>query len=544
MSSRSSERVDGASRTLRIDRSAIPARLGRPSRLSPIGLNHIGDIDYADGLLYVPLDSSHVDPAVGKAYAHPAVALYDARTFRYSGRAYPLRPPHFATARQIVSHTAAKPAYATVRSINAGYIASRPPSSCVRDGPCRQAGERQMASLASIGPATVPQRTDSVATPAARTRLQNIDALRGLVMVLMLLDHVRETWFVYYAVTDPVDARTILPAVGFARFIVSFCAPIFVALTGLGVYLFSVQHTAKETTRYLLTRGSLLIAFELLYLGPLYWGIVPQPTFWLQVIWCIGICMILLSGLMRLPRPALIALGLILVCCHNLLDPIRLQPDDSLFPLWAILHQRDTIALPFGFLAKTTYPILPWIGVISLGFGIGPWFRSDVAPEVRQRRLLWLGTGMIAAFLLLRFANVYGDKPWFVVDGDPVRTVLSFLSMTKYPASLLFLLPTLGGGALMLVLFERIDTSRLTAALAVFGGAPMFFYLFHLTILRIFYHSAAAIWGPNHGTSYGFDNYGGVILWYIALLVPLYLPTVWFSRLKRRRRDIAWLKYF
>ena len=151
---------------------------------------------------------------------------------------------------------------------------------------------------------------------------------------------------------------------------------------------------------------------------------------------------------------------------------------------------------------------------------------------------------MIAAFLLLRFANVYGDKPWFVVDGDPVRTVLSFLSMTKYPASLLFLLPTLGGGALMLVLFERIDTSRLTAALAVFGGAPMFFYLFHLTILRIFYHSAAAIWGPNHGTSYGFDNYGGVILWYIALLVPLYLPTGWFSRLKRRRRDIAWLKYF
>lgn len=401
-----------------------------------------------------------------------------------------------------------------------------------------------MASIASIASGSIQPRTDNVAKPAARTRLQNIDALRGLVMVLMLLDHMRETWFVYLPVTDPVDARTILPAVGFARFIVSFCAPIFVALTGLGVYLFSVNHTVKETTAYLLKRGSLLIAFELLYLGPLYWGIVPQPTFWLQVIWCIGICMILLSVLMRLPRPALIGVGLALVCCHNLLDPIRLQPDDSLFPLWAILHQRDTIALPFGFLAKTTYPILPWIGVISLGFGIGPWFRPDVAPAVRQQRLLRLGFGMIAAFFVLRFLNVYGDHPWFVVEDDPVRTTLSFISMTKYPASLLFLLPTLGAGAVVLALFERIDTSRLTAALAVFGGAPMFFYLFHLTVLRIFYHSALAIWGPNHGETYGFDNYGGVVVWYFALLLPLYLPTAWFSRLKQRRRDIKWLKYF
>lgn len=380
--------------------------------------------------------------------------------------------------------------------------------------------------------------------PVPRVRLENIDALRGFVMVLMLLDHLRETWFAQIAVTDPINAATILPALGFARFAVSFCAPIFVALTGLGVYLFSINHTTEETTSYLLKRGALLMALELFPLSVFYWGIVPQPTFWLQVIWCIGLCMIILAALMRLPRPALITLGLVLVSFHNLLDPIRLTSEDPLFPLWAMLHQRDTFALPFGFVAKTTYPILPWVGVIALGFGIGPWFRPEVPPETRQRRLLILGFGMIAVFVALRLLNVYGDKPWFVIEGDPVRTLISFISLTKYPPSLLFLLPTLGGGALLLVLFEKIRGSSLIAALAVFGGAPMFFYIVHLFVLRILYHSALAIWGPNHGPFFVIDNYNWVFVWYAAMIVPLYFPTVWFAKLKRRRRDIAWLKYF
>jgi uncharacterized membrane protein len=209
-----------------------------------------------------------------------------------------------------------------------------------------------------------------------------------------------------------------------------------------------------------------------------------------------------------------------------------------------MLHQRDTFALPLGFVAKTTYPIMPWMGVMMLGFGIGPWFRPDQDPAVRQRRLVTLGVAILAGFVALRLLNVYGDKPWFVVEGDPVRTVLSFISLTKYPASLLFLMPTLGGGVLLLALFERINASKLIGALAVFGGAPMFFYIFHLAVLRIFYHSALAIWGPDHGTYYGVDNYNWIFVWYAALIVPLYFPTAWFSRLKRRRRDITWLKYF
>lgn len=401
-----------------------------------------------------------------------------------------------------------------------------------------------MASSTSIPFGSVGSVAPDKAHTKVGARLVSIDALRGFVMVLMLLDHLRETWFLNYMVTDPIEANTILPAIGFARFAASFCAPIFVALTGIGVYLYSINHTVEETTSYLLKRGFLLIAIELLFLSPLYWGVVPQPTLWLQVIWCIGLCMIALAVLMRLPRPALIALGLVLVCFHNLLDPIRLTQDDALYPLWAILHQRDVIELPFGFVAKTTYPILPWLGVISLGFGIGNWFRPEVAPETRQRWLILLGLGMIGAFILLRLLNVYGDKPWFVVEGSSLRTFIGFISLTKYPPSLLFLLPTLGGGTLLLVLFERIKTSRLTDALAVFGGAPFFFYLFHLSVLRILYHSALAIWGPNDGQAYMFDNYNWVLVWFVAMIVPLYVPTAWYSRLKRRRRDIKWLKYF
>lgn len=400
-----------------------------------------------------------------------------------------------------------------------------------------------MGATASVQTSSISSGVTAKVKAASGFRLQNIDALRGFVMILMLLDHLRETWFVYYPVADPVDARTIIPALGFARFAASLCAPNFVALTGLGVFLFSSKHTRAETTSFLLKRGLLLMAIEVFFLSPLYWGIT-APTLWLQVIWCIGVCMIVLAGLIRLPHKAILAIGLVIVCGHNLLDPIRFEAGDALLPLWAEIHQRAMFTLPGGLIVKTTYPILAWVGVICLGYGIGPWFLGHVAPETRQRRLLLLGSFLLVAFVTLRLLNVYGDKPWSVVEGSPLRTFLSFISMTKYPPSLLFLLPTLGIGALLLALFERMQGMRIIDMLAVFGGAPMFFYLLHLSVLRILYHSALAIWGADHDGTYGVDSYGWVLVWYVAMIVPLYIPTVWFSRLKKRRRDIAWLKYF
>jgi len=386
--------------------------------------------------------------------------------------------------------------------------------------------------------------TDASGQPAkvtARARLQSIDALRGLVMVIMLVDHVRENWFLYKPVSDPVDALATDPSLFFTRLPTSLCAPIFIALTGLGAYLFSVNHTREETVTFLVKRGVFLMLVDVMLITPA-WTVRMPPTIWLQVIWCIGICMIALAALMYLPRRVLIGLGLVIVCGHNLLDGIHLAPGDTWFVPWAMLHQRDLISLPFGAVAKTSYPVLPWIGVIALGFGIGPWFDRGVDPAWRQRRLLTLGIGMIVLFVVLRALNVYGDKPWFHAE-DPLRTAMSFIALTKYPPSLLFLLSTLGPGLVLLALFERAREASWVATLAVFGGAAMFFYIMHMYVLRALYHGAYAIWGPNHGEVFGVDSIAWVWAWYVALLVALYFPTAWYSRLKARRRDIAWLKY-
>lgn len=379
-------------------------------------------------------------------------------------------------------------------------------------------------------------------TKSGSARVQSIDALRGFVMVIMLLDHLRETWFLHVPVADPIDASTALPALYWARLVASLCAPIFIALTGISAFLYSAKHTIAETRVYLIKRGLVLMALEVFFLSELYWG-VASPTFWLQVIWCIGVCMIVLAALVGLPRKLLLAAGLVIVCGHNLLDTIKLEAGQPFFTTWALLHQRDVIELPFGFVAKTTYPVLPWIGVILLGYAIGPWFLSRVDAKVRRRRLLALGGAMLLSFALLRLWNGYGDSPWFVVEGDLARTVMSFLALTKYPPSLLFLLLTLGVGALLLVWFESIREGRTTALLAVFGGAPMFFYLLHLTVLRLLYHAALVIYGPTQGTVFGVESYAWVLVWYGALIIPLYMPTAWFSRFKAARRDISWLKY-
>ena len=386
-----------------------------------------------------------------------------------------------------------------------------------------------------------PSASTARSPVASGSRLQSIDALRGLVMVIMLLDHVRETWFLYMPVGDPVDARTIMPALFFTRITSTLCAPIFVALTGLSAYLYGQRHSPAETSGFLLSRGAFLVLLELTLVN-FSWRaeLVPQFVF-LQVIWAIGLCMIILAALIHLPARVILLLGIALVAGHNLLDGIVFLPDHPLFEPWAIIHERSQIELA-GTVIKFNYPVLPWIGVICLGWSAGGWF-SKLTTGERRRILLATGTGMIVGFLILRALNIYGDAPWFVVPGEPVRTVMSFLALTKYPPSLLFLLPTLGIGLILLAAFERANDSRLTHWLSVMGGAPMFFYLFHLYLLRVLYLTARAIWGTNHGDIFGVDSLGWVWVWYLGLIVPLYFPTRWFSNLKKRRKDIWWLKY-
>lgn len=403
-----------------------------------------------------------------------------------------------------------------------------------------------MSSIAGHAPPT--QFTTSapppVAAAKARTRLIAIDALRGLVMLFMLVDHVRETFFLYVPVTDPVDANTTDPGLFFTRLLSTFCAPTFVALTGLSAWLYGQSHSKGQVSEFLLKRGLFLIFLEVTVVGfawPTQAPAFPPTAIWLQVIWAIGISMVALAALLHLPRAAQFGVGLAIVCLHNLLDPIRLTADQPGYVAWAILHQRSLIEFG-GAAIKTTYPVLPWIGVILLGYACGPWFAKGSDPQRRMRRLMMTGLGLILGFVAIRYLNIYGDKPWFVGE-TPLRTVMSFLALTKYPPSLLFLMPTVGTGCLLLALFEKYEDSAVMPHLALLGGAPMFFYILHLYVLKLIYNVALALYGPTKGTVFGVDNLSTVWIWVALLVLPLYFPTRWFAQLKQRRKDIWWLKY-
>lgn len=378
---------------------------------------------------------------------------------------------------------------------------------------------------------------------AYATRLTHIDALRGLVMVIMLLDHIRETIYLHYQVSDPMDAATTDPALFFTRVASMICAPVFVALTGLSAWLYGQNHSKAEVSVFLLKRGLFLMLLEVTVVGFAWSGQIMPTTFWLQVIWAIGVSMIALAALIHLPRTAQIATGLLIVCGHNLLDGIRLSETSALFVPWALLHQRDIIDLGGGLIAKTTYPVLPWVGVMVLGYALGPWFGKAAEPRTRQRYLLQLGIGMIIAFVALRFTNLYGDQPW-AANHDPLRTIMSFMALTKYPPSLLYLLPTLGVGLVALSIFERLGDRPGLRQLAILGGAPMFFYLLHLLVLKGLYVIGLNIWGANQGQYFGASTLWPVWALWPVLIAGLYWPSKWFSELKKRRRDLSLLRYF
>lgn len=377
---------------------------------------------------------------------------------------------------------------------------------------------------------------------ASPSRLQSIDALRGLVMLLMLLDHVRETFFLHRQVSDPMDAMSVAPELFFTRLLSALCAPVFIFLTGLSAWLYSQKHNRRDTSVFLLKRGLFLVLLELTLVNLAWNGTLLPQTVWLQVIWCIGICMMVLAAALHLPRGVVLGLGALIVAGHNLLDPLVLGSDSPWFALWAILHQREFIDLGIT-QARTTYPVLPWIGVILLGWGAGPWFAPAMEPGRRLRLLARWGAGLLLAFVAIRYLNIYGEQPW-VATGDALRTSMSFLTARKYPPSLMFLLPTLGLCLVLLAVLERYQSRRWVSVLALFGAAPMFFYLLHLYVLKGLYLMAVALWGLNQGAYFGFDQVTSVWLCSLLLAIVLYYPTRWFAALKQRRRDIAWLKYF
>jgi len=407
------------------------------------------------------------------------------------------------------------------------------------------------------------------AAPRGVRRIDAVDMLRGLVMVIMLLDHTRDFAHVDAMHFDPSDvARTTVPLF-FTRWVTHFCAPVFVFLAGTGAYLQRVRGRGDgELARYLVTRGLWLVVLEftvvrLGYSFNLDYSFVGM----LQVIWTIGISMIVLAALLRLPTALLGALGVAMIALHNLLDGVRVAPwggPGTPAPamgarLWMVLHQPGflPVAGSDGPTAFVLYPLVPWVGVMLAGFAFGAVYRME--PVARQRLLVRLGAAVTALFIAIRMANVYGDPSRWSVQPRPVFTLLSFLNTSKYPPSLLYLLMTLGPALLLLALFERRlergATGATARALTTFGRVPMFYYLLQWPVSHGIAIIAGVIAGqtvayqffdPFHKPSppppnVGFSLPMVYLFWAIGLLI-LYPLCRWFAALKARRRD-WWLGY-
>lgn len=380
------------------------------------------------------------------------------------------------------------------------------------------------------------------------TRLESVDVLRGLVVVIMALDHARD--FLSSAQFDPTDLTQTTPLLFFTRWITHFCAPVFVLLAGTSAFLMASNGRSKaELSRLLLTRGLWLIALEIGFVSPAGWAFNFGYGFTrLQVIWVIGLSMVILAGFIRiLPHAAIAVIGGLMILGHNALDGARADWLGPLVPTWRLLHQLMPIQLLPGKIVLSIYPLVPWLGVLMLGYGAGSLVLDDAR---RTRRFLLIGGLTTTAFVALRFSNVYGDPALWSVQSDPLFTVLSFLDVTKYPPSLLYLLMTLGPAFCVLAVADRLP-SAVTRALLVFGRAPLFFYLLHLPLLHavaVFLSTVQYGHAPwlfhdlmaKHGQTplplhYGY-GLGAVYGIWALIILALYPLCRWYGGVKATRR--------
>ena len=412
-----------------------------------------------------------------------------------------------------------------------------------------------------------PARTLSAAarTPAAQRRVDAVDLLRGLVMVLMMLDHVRDFTHASGFLYSPTDLARTTPMLFLTRWITHFCAPVFVFLAGTGAWLRGARGGRGELARFLATRGLWLVVLELVVVrGLIYFNYSPNFGAFLQVIWAIGVSMLVLALLVRLPARVVGAIGITIVVGHDLLDPIRVpfwfpgrgDPPGPLAALWIVVHQGGIFA-PFGWpgpVVLAAYPLLPWIGVMCAGYAFGTVY--DRSADARRRLLVRLGVALTVAFVVLRALDAYGDPAHWSAQRTWLFTVLSFLNTSKYPPSLLFLLMTLGPAILLLGALEGRAPGRVGRKLVTFGRVPFFFYVLqwlwaHVAAIALaaaaghdvslFFASPLDLYFLHPPKEFGFPLPVTWAAWAVGVVV-LYLPCRWFATLRARRRD-WWLSY-
>ncbi|MFB9843097.1 DUF1624 domain-containing protein [Mucilaginibacter ginsenosidivorans] len=395
----------------------------------------------------------------------------------------------------------------------------------------------------------------ALTVPGSKQRIASIDILRGLVMVIMALDHVRD--FFHYGHPAPMNLATTTPILFFTRWITHFCAPTFVFLSGISAYQAGTRRSKNEFRAFLIKRGLWLIIVELLLITLSITADVGYHVFVLEVIWVIACGMILLGLMAGLSSKVIGITGAILIAGHNLLDPqffnAEVVNNGLLGNLFLTAKGNMHFFAPSrGFLVA--YAILPWAGIMMLGYGIGALYRSGYNAVKRRKTLFYLGLAALITFVSLRFINIYGDpRPW-LPQSKPVYNILSFLNITKQPPSLLFACITVGTALIFLSFAENIKT-RFAAILTTYGSVPLFYFVCHLYILRLgtimMYfatgHSAKQIDDPNsfpllfQPVDMGI-NLGWVYMAWAILVCALYFPCRLYSRYKRTH-DQWWLSY-
>lgn len=386
-------------------------------------------------------------------------------------------------------------------------------------------------------------------------RIESIDLLRGLVMIIMALDHTRDFFHKDALTGDPLNPDTTTSILYFTRWVTHFCAPTFVFLSGLSAWLQSRRKTKKELSRFLITRGLWLIAVDLIIMSLGFTADIHFSTLVLETLWAIGISMAILGLLIWLPFTLILTIGVVIFFGHNLLDFAERSRQTPVPFWWSLLHQVRIEPLSNNQSLFIFYPFLPWTGVLLLGYCCGKLFTSMEALK-RNKILLWTGTITIIFFIVFRFINVYGDpRPWKVQD-TTLKTFFDFMNVQKYPPSLLFLCATIGPGLIFLALVKNTQT-RIAKIACVYGRVPFFFFIVHFYILHIV--AIVAYLARGHSFMEGMKGVTGVlfkfavpgegyslpivyVIW-IAVVVALYPLCKWYDRYKMNHKEKLWLSY-
>ena len=386
-------------------------------------------------------------------------------------------------------------------------------------------------------------------------RVQSIDLLRGVVMILMALDHVRSYFHADAFLYSPTDLSQTSPELFFTRWITHFCAPVFVFLAGVSAYLTGQRLSKKELSIFLLKRGIWLVFLELVII---YFGWNFDITFHsivFHVIWMLGVSMIVLAALIHLSLKYILLIGLIIVAGHNLLDNVSVEGNNLPAVLWAILHKRTLFPLDEKNI-NVAYPLIPWIGVMALGFCLGSLFSKKFDPVKRKKILLGLGSLAMLLFFVLRLPNIYGDAAHWSRQSSPIFSFLSILNTSKYPPSLLYLLMTLGPTLIFLAFTEKVN-KRAIQFISVFGRVPMLYYIIHIYLIH-FLALLAIEFSPGYNWSdmiilkpkllnenligYGFSLIVVYLIW-IVIVIGLYPLCRWYDKYKIKNKQNKWLSY-